>query len=223
MWPTGYVLRVNQWLGDAFRGKDTVSSGPSGESGQSGSDEERQSLQSAESSDQSTDFPDPVQDGVRPVGLQNPNHGIRPVGLQDPNHRVGPAGSQDPHRVRPGGPQDPNHRVGPVAPQDPNHRVGPVAPQDPNHRSPCLFHSYHESGCLKGDRCEYSHLVHADRMRARIPRPRRSVAKKRIKRRVEQLLNTRDLYSVHDQLQQEALLDFDAKDSRRKFLGIPFC
>ena len=34
---------------------------------------------------------------------------------------------------------------------------------DPN--EPCLFHSY--IGCLKGRFCEYSHLIHADKVRRR--------------------------------------------------------
>ena len=216
------------------------------QSGQSGSDGEGKSPQSGESQTRPAEFPDAVEDGVRPVGLQDPNHQVRqdpdhvrPVGLQDTsrrgypagpqdlNHQVRPAGLQDPNHVRPVGPQDPHHRVRPARPQDPNHqwrpagpensshRVRTVGPHGPNHRSPCLLNSYHQAGCLKGERCQYSHLTHADHMQAPIPRTRRSSARNRIRRRVEKLLSTGDLYSVHHQLQQEALQDSDAKDSRR--------
>ena len=216
------------------------------QSGQSGSDGEGKSPQSGESQTRPAEFPDAVEDGVLPVGLQDPDHQVRqdpdhvrPVGLQvtgrrgypagpqDLNHQVRPAGLQDPNHVRPAGPQDPHHRVRPARPQDPNHqwrpagpgdsshRVRTVGPQGPNHRSPCLLNSYHQAGCLKGDRCEYSHLAHADQMQAPIPGTRRSSARNRIRRRVAKLLNTRNLYSVHHQLQQEALQDSDAKDSRR--------
>jgi len=55
-------------------------------------------------------------------------------------------------------------------------------------------------------------------MQAPIPGTRRSSARNRIRRRVAKLLNTRNLYSVHHQLQQEALQDSDAKELIRQHL-----
>ena len=123
------------------------------QSGQSGSDGEGKSPQSGESQTRPAEFPDAVEDGVRPVGLQDPNHQVRqdpdhvrPVGLQvtsrrgypagpqDLNHQVRPAGLQDPNHVRPAGPQDPHHRVRPARPQDPNHQWRPAGLGDSSHR-----------------------------------------------------------------------------------------
>ena len=81
--------------------------------------------------------------------------------------------------------------------------------EDPRNE-PCLFHSY--ASCLKGDRCEYSHLIHADQIQAPEPQTRRGHARLRIKRRLAYRLNTTDLYSVHHELQQEACKDAYAKD-----------
>lgn len=48
---------------------------------------------------------------------------------------------------------------------DPHHSNQQQTAQRNDSNEPCLFHSY--AGCLKGRFCEYSHLIHADKVRRR--------------------------------------------------------
>ena len=82
---------------------------------------------------------------------------------------------------------------------------------------PCLFHSYTKS-CAKGQRCEYSHSIHADQVVVPEPKQRRGHARHRIKKRVTQYLAAHDLYEVQRDLQQEAKQDSYAKELIRKHL-----
>eukprot|EP00435_Cladocopium_sp_Y103_P037082 s775_g9.t1 len=195
---TGWVLHVNEQLGDSLAdshsGKETIPSGQSGQSEQSDhtgqSEQSEHTGQSGQSgSDEERNSPDPHE----PRSSESTSAESRPAHVPDP---VG---------LRPVGLQSP--------PRDPSH-----SNEDDHRKDPCLFHSYHESGCLKGDRCEYSHLIHADQVQAPEAKTRRGHARNRIKRRVAYRLNTPDLYSVHHELQKEVQQDSYAKELIRKHL-----
>mmetsp|Transcript_79892 Transcript_79892/g.126054 ORF Transcript_79892/g.126054 Transcript_79892/m.126054 type:complete len:262 (+) Transcript_79892:60-845(+) len=244
---SGFVKRVNHWLADPLTDSDeddedmmssspsggtgqsghsggSGQSGRSGSSGQSGSDE-RKSPESAGSETQPGGSPYLILDGVRPVGLQDPSHPFReepiPEYPPDPRHQVPLApGPQGPYQqVLPVGLQDPHH-----VPQDglqhANHPLVPLRQEGPpNHQQPCIFHSFHQFGCVNGEACAYSHLGHMNQIQARVPRTRRSSARHRIRWRVARLLATADLYSVQAQLQQEAMQDYGARAMIRQHLS----
>ena len=193
-------------------------SGQSGQSehchsGQSGSDEERtvsdphppRSSEST-SAESRRAVPDPVTAVPRPVGLQRT--------VSDPHlPRSSESTSAESQRAVP----DPVTAVPrPVGLQSPARDLqrDPKSGSAEDHRNePCLFHSY--QGCLKGDQCEYSHLIHADQIQILGPKTRRGHAVLRIKRRVAHWLSTADLYLVHHELQEEARKDPDAKDCEK--------
>eukprot|EP00435_Cladocopium_sp_Y103_P060560 s167_g22.t1 len=221
---TGWVLRVNEGLGDSLAdshsGKETIRSGQSGQSGQSeqsgqsGSDEERKSPDHHEPRSSASTSAESRPSGStsaqsRPAASTSAESRPAAVGNPVPD----PVPDPVPVGVRPVGLQSPP--TNPTSNQD--HQNDTIPNQD--HRDdPCLFHSYHESGCLKGDRCEYSHLIHADQVQAPIPKTPRGHPRNRIKRRVEFRLSNPDLYSVHHELQKEAQKDSYAKELIRRHL-----
>ena len=201
---SGFVFRVNQWDASTNNDKDMMPLAPLPGTRPSGHQ----------------DFPD----GVRPVGLQDPNDGVHQsqrcknwstkrgnYQVPGPNHQPLVPGLQNSH-ARSARAQDPNHQARVAGQQDRN--IGPAGTQDPN-PAPCLFNSYCQFGCLKGEQCKYSHVAHADQMQPPIPKTHRSQARKRIRQRVEKWLRVIDLYTVQDELQEEAMKDPQAKDSQR--------
>ena len=77
--------------------------------------------------------------------------------------------------------------------------------QDVQNRTnfPCLFFSYLPP-CATGRLCEFSHSIHADKVRVPSAPTRRGTARRRIQRRVERHFSTANLYDVHTALQREA-------------------
>lgn len=90
--------------------------------------------------------------------------------------------------------------------------------QDVQNRTnfPCLFFSY--LTCAKGRLCEFSHSIHADKVRVPSAPTRRGTARRRIQRRVERHFSTANLYDVHTALQREAEKDQYARVLIRKNL-----
>eukprot|EP00435_Cladocopium_sp_Y103_P005956 s2641_g1.t3 len=104
--------------------------------------------------------------------------------------------------------------VGRVAHQHSKHSK--AAPADLS-LDPCLFHSY-TAGCAKGEECEYSHSVHADRVLAPTAKQKRGHARLRIKKRLTPYFAAQNLYEVHEELQKEARQDSYAKELIRRHL-----
>ena len=69
-------------------------------------------------------------------------------------------------------------------------------------RDLCLFYAY-TSGCAKHERCEYCH-ARADQTQVRTATKIRPEARARVRTRLLQTLVASNLYSVHDELQEEA-------------------
>ena len=185
---------MNEGLGDSLAdsqsSKEALHSGQSGQSGQSEQSEHSGESEQPGNSGQSgsdEEKTEKVPASHAPGSSESTSAESRPAHVPDPVPEIRPVGLQFP-------------------PRDPSRDYG---------NEPCLFHSYHASGCLKGDRCEYSHLIHADQVQAPEPKTRRGHARKRIRGRVADQLNSPDLYMVHHELQKEVLKDSYAKDYRR--------
>ena len=216
---------MNEHLGDSLAdshsGRETIHTGPSEQSGQSGQSEQPEHPGQSGQSGQSEYSGECGQSGQSEFSGQSG---------QSEHCHSGQSGSDeertvsDPHLPRSSESTSAESRR---AVPDPVTAVPrPVGLQSPardpksgsaeDHRNePCLFHSYLYQGCLKGDQCEYSHLIHADQIQIPGPKTRRGHALMRIKRRLAQWLSTADLYLVHHELQEEARKDPYAKDCEK--------
>ena len=162
--PTGWVQRLNERLRDASSsGKEQSGSG------QSGSDEERKAV---------------IQENDVQSGQSGSDLDRKAVVQDEHDVQSGQSGSDVEMRAVVESVVEPD--------QKPTELGAPVPPgrvwKDPD---PCLFHSY-AGGCAKGQLCEFSHSLHADRVSAPEAKQRRGHARNRIKRRVSQYLATQD-------------------------------
>ena len=232
---------MNEHLGDSLAdshsGRETINTGPSEQSGQSGQSGQSEHSGQSGQSGQSEHSGQSGQPGQHEHSGQSGQSGQSEYSgecgqseqseFSGQSAHSGQSGSDeertvsDPHPPRSSESTSAESRR---AVPDPFTAVPrPVGLQPPardpksgsaDHRNePCLFHSY--QSCLKGDHCEYSHLIHADQIQIPEPKSRRGHARLRIKRRLAHRLSTADLYLVHHELQEEAWKDPYAKDCEK--------
>ena len=223
---------MNEHLGDSLAdshsGRETIHTGPSEQSGQSGQSEHSgQSGQSGQPEHPGQSGQSGQSEYSDECGQSGQSEFSGQFGQSEHCHS-GQSGSDEERTVSDPHPPPSSESTSAEsrrAVPDPVTAVPrPVGLQSPardpksgsveDHRNePCLFHSY--QGCLKGDQCEYSHLIHADQIQIPGPKTRRGHALARINRRVAHWLSTADLYLVHHELQGEARKDPYAKDCEK--------